>query len=107
MAEDKRRFTRIAQVEDPLTLEAYRSVLQAASIPVLSLDDEGMVGGLTDGFLGRLYEVQVPEEFAAQAVKLLKEEHDRLEAGAEEAGKAAEREEAEGERQAHSHRPKH
>jgi len=107
MAEDKRRFTRIAQVDDPLTLDAYRRVLQEASIPVLSLDDEGMVGGLTDGFGGRLYEVQVPEELAAKATQLLKDEQARLEAGAEEAGKAAEREEAEGERQARPHRPKH
>ncbi len=52
MAEDKRRFTRIAQVDDPLTLEAYKHVLQAAHIPVLSLDDGGMVGGITDGFGG-------------------------------------------------------
>jgi len=101
MAQDKRRFTRIAQVDDPLTLDAYKRVLHAASIPVLSLDDEGMVGGITDGFGGRLYEVQVPEEFAAKATKLLQEEQARLEAGADEAGKAAEREEAEGE---HHHR---
>lgn len=95
MAGDNRRFTRIAQVEDPLTLDAYLRVLEAAGIPVLSLDDEGMVGSLTDGFGGRLFEVQVPEELAAKATKLLTEEQARLEAGAEEAGKAAEREEAE------------
>src|SRR5450631_314079 len=95
MPEDKRRFTRIAQVEDPLTLDAYLQVLETAGIPVLSLDDEGMVGGITDGFSGRLYEVQVPEKFAAKATKLLTEEQARLDAGAEEAGKAAEREEAE------------
>jgi len=98
MAEDKRRFTRIAQVEDPLTLDAYRQVLEEAGIPVLSLDDEGMVGGLTDGFGGRLFEVQVPEELAAKASKLLAEEQARLDAGAEDAGEAAEREEAETER---------
>ena len=97
MADDKRRFIRIAQVDDPLTLDAYKRVLEAASIPVLSFDDEGMVGVLTDGFGGRLYEVRVPEEFAAQATKLLEEEQARLDAGAEEASKAAEREEAEGE----------
>ncbi len=95
MPEDTRRFTRIAQVDDPMTLDAYLQVLEAAGIPVLSLDDEGMVGGITDGFGGRLYEVQVPEELAAKASKLLSEEQARLEAGAEEAGKAAEREEAE------------
>ena len=95
MAGDNRRFVRIAQVEDPLTLDAYRHVLETAGIPVLSLDDEGMVGGLTDGFGGRLYEVQVPEELAAKASQLLSEEQARLDAGAEDAGKAAEREEAE------------
>ena len=95
MPGDNRRFVRIAQVEDPLTLDAYLHVLETAGIAVLSLDDEGMVGGITDGFGGRLYEVQVPEELAAKASKLLAEEQARLEAGAEEAGKAAEREEAE------------
>ena len=98
MAEDKRRFTRIAQVSDPMTLDAYLFVLKEAHIPVLSLDDEGMVGGITDGFGGRLFEVQVPEEFAAKATQLLTEEQGRLDAGAEDAGKAAEREEAETER---------
>jgi hypothetical protein len=98
MPGDNRRFVRIAQVDDPLTLDAYLHVLETAHIPVLSLDDEGMVGGITDGFGGRLYEVQVPEELAAKASKLLAEEQARLEAGAEEAGKAAEREEAETER---------
>src|SRR5271154_5056128 len=98
MAGDNRRFVRIAQVEDPLTLDAYRQVLKTAGIPVLSLDDEGMMGGLTDGFGGRLYEVQVPEEFAAKATKLLTEEQARLDEGAEDAGKAAEREEAETEK---------
>jgi hypothetical protein len=95
MAGDNRRFMRIAQVDDPLTLDAYLRVLEAADIPVLSLDDEGMVGGLTDGFGGRLYEVQVPEELAAKASKLLAEEQARLDAGAKEAGEDAEREEAE------------
>jgi hypothetical protein len=98
MAGDKRRFTRIAQVDDPLTLDAYLRVLEMAHIPVLSLDDEGMVGGITDGFGGRLYEVQVPEELAAKASQLLAEEQARLEAGADEASKDAEREEAETER---------
>ena len=98
MAFDKRRFVRIAQVDDPLTLEAYRAVLEKAHIPVLSLDDEGMVGVLTDGFGGRLYEVQVPEELAAKATALLQEEQARLDANADEAAKAAEKEEAEEER---------
>jgi len=97
MAEDKRRFTRIAQVDDPLTLQDYKRVLQAAHIPVLSLDDAGMVGGITDGFGGRLYEVSVPEEFVEKATRLLTEEQARIDAGADEASKAAAREEAEGE----------
>jgi hypothetical protein len=98
MAGDNRRFIRIAQVDDPMTLDAYLHVLEEAGIPVLSLDDEGMVGGLTDGFGGRLFEVQVPEELATKATKLLTEEQARLDAGAEDAGKAAEREEAETEK---------
>jgi hypothetical protein len=95
MAEDNRRFVRVAQVEDPLTLDAYIRVLEAAGIAVLSLDDEGMVGGITDGFSGGLYEVRVPEESLAKATELLTEEQARLDADADDAGAAAEREEAE------------
>jgi hypothetical protein len=98
MAEDKRRFVRAAQVEDPLTLDAYRRVLEAAGIAVLSLDDEGMVGSITDGFGGGLYEVRVPEESLPRARQLLAEEQARLDADAEEAGKAAEEEEAQTEK---------
>jgi hypothetical protein len=97
MAEDNRRFVRAAQVEDPLTLDAYLRVLEAAGIPALSLDDEGMVGSITDGFGGELYEVRVPEESLARAMELLAQEQARLDAQADEAGKAAEEEEAEGE----------
>jgi len=95
MPKDRRRFVRVTQVEDPLTLDAYRRVLEAAGISTLSLDDEGMVGGLTDGFSGGLYEIRVPEESLARATQLLIEEKARLEATAEEASEAAEEEEAE------------
>jgi hypothetical protein len=97
MAEDKRRFTLVTQVDDPLTLDAYLRVLEAAGIAVLSLDDEGVVGGITDGFSGKLYEIRVPEESLARATQLLTEEQARLEASASEAGEAAVEEEAAGE----------
>lgn len=97
MAEDNRRFVCVAQVDDPLTLDAYLRVLEAAGIPVLSLDDEGMVGGITDGFSGKLYEVRVPEESLARATQLISEEQSRLEADADEAEEAAVEEEAAGE----------
>ena len=98
MAEDKRRFVLVTQVDDPLTLDAYLRVLQAAGIPTLSLDDEGMVGSITDGFTGKLYDIRVPEESLERAAQLLTEEKARLEATADEAARAAEDEEAETEK---------
>jgi len=95
MAEDKRRFVLVTQVDDPLTLDAYLRVLQAAGIPTLSVDDEGMVGSITDGFAGKLYDIRVPEESLERAAQLLTEEKARLEASADEAARAAEEEEAE------------
>jgi len=95
MAEDRRRFVLVTQVDDPLTLDAYLRVLEVAGIPTLSLDDEGMVGSITDGFAGKLYDIRVPEESLERATQLLTEEKARLEADAEEASEAAEEEEAE------------
>lgn len=95
---DTRTFVRAGTAEDPLSAERYAQVLEEARIPVFSRSRRtGAVDGLTSGTTLPWWDLLVPEEHAARASELLALERSRVEAGAEEAGRAAEEEEREGE----------
>jgi hypothetical protein len=95
---DTRTFVRAGTAEDPLSAERYVEVLEAAGLdPLVRSRRAGSVDSLTTGIVLPWWELLVPEPQLARAVDLLREERSRFEATAEEAARAAEEEEREGE----------
>ena len=95
---DTRTFVRAGTAEDPLTAERYVEVLEAAGLdPLMRARRAGSVDTLTTGVVLPWWELLVPEPQLARAVDLLREERARIEASADEASRAAEEEEREGE----------
>ncbi len=92
--QDQRKFVRVGSAEDPLTSEHLTGVIEAAHIPVLSRSHGSVMDPITSPS-GPWWEILVPEELAAKATELIERERARLAAGADEAARAAEEEEAE------------
>ncbi len=92
--ENRRKFARVGSAEDPLTLEHLSGVIQAAHIPVLSQYHGSVMDPITSP-AGPWWEILVPEEHAAKATELIERERSRMAAGADDAARAAEEEEAE------------
>ena len=95
---DTREFIRVGTAEDPLTAEDYVRLLEEEHIPVFSRPRRGgTVDVLTTGNPHPWWEILVPEEHVAKATELLAREKAQLDATADEAARAAEEEEREGE----------
>ncbi|MHB8877719.1 MAG: putative signal transducing protein [Myxococcaceae bacterium] len=92
---DTRRFVRAATAEDPLSSEHFVSVLEAAQIPVFARSRRD--GAVEPGSSMGWWEILVPEEALDRAVALITEERGKMDASSDEAAKAADEEEAEGE----------
>ena len=89
---DTRRFVSAGTAEDPLSSEQYVRVLEEEGIPVFARPRRGgSVDALTTA-THAWWEILVPEESLARATDLLTQERARIEAGAEEAARAAEEE---------------
>jgi len=95
--EDDRNFLRADTAEDPLRAEHFVAVLKQAQIPVLSRSHGSVMDPITSPG-GPWYEILVPEEFLGRATELLRQERAKEDAGADEAARAAEEEEAEQEK---------
>jgi hypothetical protein len=95
---DTRKFVPAGTAEDPLSSEQLVAALTAAKIPVYARPRRsGAVDGLTSGSSMPWWELLVPESDQPRAARLISEEKARVESNADEAGRAAEEEEAEGE----------
>jgi len=95
---DQRNFVVAGTTEDPLSAERESQVLQAAGIPsFVRAQHTGTIDNLTSP-LAPWWEILTPEESAARAAELIRQDRAQLEANAEEATRAAEEEEAEQER---------
>ena len=95
---DRRRFVVAGTTEDPLSAERESQLLQAAGIPsFVRAQHAGTIDNLTSP-LAPWWEILTPEESAARASELIRQDRAQLEANAEEATRAAEEEEAEQER---------
>lgn len=89
---DTRRFVSAGTAEDPLSSEQFVRVLEAENIPVFARPRRGgSVDALTTP-THAWWEILVPEESVARAGELITQEKARIEAGAEEAARAAEEE---------------
>lgn len=96
---DTRRFVRAGTAEDPLSAEQFTRSLQAAGISVFArARRESAVDALTSGSTMPWWELLVPEESLDAARRLIDDERAKVEANAAEAGRAADEEEAEGEK---------
>lgn len=96
---DTRRFVVAGTAEDPLTAENLADVVDEAGIPVVvRARRRGMVEPITTAALHAWWEILVPEELKDRAGAVIETERQQIEADAGEAARAAEEEEAEGER---------
>ncbi|HLL81999.1 MAG TPA: DUF2007 domain-containing protein [Longimicrobium sp.] len=94
---DTRRFTRAGTAEDPLSAEQLATAVRGAGIPVFSRQ---RMGGTVDSITGGnapWWEILVPEDSAERAMEIIERERASLRATEDEAARAAEEEEAEGE----------
>lgn len=92
---DTRKFVAVITAEDPLSAEQYVAALEEEKITAFARPRRaGVVDPLTTAASGPWWEIVVPEEQAPRAAEIVEAEEARIEAGAEEAGKAAEEEEA-------------
>jgi hypothetical protein len=95
---DQRNFVVAGTTEDPLSAERESQVLQAAGIPsFVRAQHTGTIDNLTSPS-APWWEILTPEDSAARAAELIRQDRAQLEANAEEATRAAEEEEAEQER---------
>ena len=95
---DQRNFVVAGTTEDPLSAERESQVLQAAGIPsFVRAQHVGTIDNLTSPS-APWWEILTPEDSAARAAELIRQDRAQLEANAEEAARAAEEEEAEQER---------
>ena len=94
---DTRRFVRAATAEDPLSSERLVAVLEEEGIPVLVRPRRASsVDSITGGGLPPWAELSVPEDQLERATRLISETRQEMEAGAEDAARAAEEEEEAG-----------
>jgi hypothetical protein len=92
-ARDTRNFVPADTAEDPLTSERFTAVLEAEGIPVIARAQRtGTVDNITGGSIAPWWEILVPEDQLGRAIRILAEAKRELEAGAEEAARAAEEE---------------
>jgi len=97
---DERLFVVAGTTQDPLSAERESQLLQAAGIPsFVRAQHAGTIDNLTSP-LAPWWEILTPEDSAARAAELIRQDRAQLEANAEEATRAAEEEEAEQERAA-------
>jgi len=83
MADDFQLVT-VYRSQGMLGAEVVRAKLEAAGVPViLKYESAGLVLGLTVDGLGRV-EVQVPEDWEADALALIEEPGDEMDASVEE-----------------------
>ncbi|HEX8701244.1 MAG TPA: DUF2007 domain-containing protein [Myxococcaceae bacterium] len=95
---DTREFIRVTTAEDPLTAEQFVRLLESQNIPVFSRPRRaGTVDVLTTGNPMPWWEILVPEEHTQRAAELLAREKANLDATSDDAARAAEEEELEGE----------
>jgi hypothetical protein len=90
---DTRNFVRAGTAEDPLSSERFVALLEEEGIPVIArARRSGTVDNITGGSIAPWSEILVPEEHVERAMRLLWEAEQELEAGADEAARAAEEE---------------
>ncbi|RKH58665.1 DUF2007 domain-containing protein [Corallococcus llansteffanensis] len=95
---DKHRFVRAGIADDPVTAQVFADVLDEQRIPLIVRPGRsGVVDELTTGNLLPWWELLVPDTDQARAAALLEEVKIQGLATADEAGRAAEEEEREGE----------
>jgi hypothetical protein len=91
---DTRKFVPAGSVEDPLSAERITAVLTEQRIPVFArARRSGTVDLITGAMISPWWEILVPEEFSERAAALIVEVRKEVEAGAEDAARAAEEEE--------------
>ena len=96
---DTRRFVKAGEAEDPLTAEQFSQALQAADISVfVRARRSGTVDTLTSGTTLPWWEMLVPEESLARAQQVLQQQQATIASNQADAARAAEEEEAEGEK---------
>ncbi len=92
------RFVKAGAAEDPFDSEAFCDALADAGIPVLSRPRRGSpVDPLTTGTTHGWWDIMVPEDRVRDATPIIERRRMELRAAEDEAGKAAEAEELEGE----------
>jgi hypothetical protein len=95
---DERRFVRAGIADDPVTAQVYSDVLDEHRIPLIVRPGRsGVVDELTTGNLLPWWELLVPDTFQERAAALLEQVKIQGQATADEAARAAEEEEREGE----------
>ncbi|WP_233583125.1 hypothetical protein [Corallococcus sp. CA053C] len=95
---DKHRFVRAGIADDPVTAQVFADVLDEQRIPLIVRPGRsGVVDELTTGNLLPWWELLVPDTDQVRAAVLLEEVKIQELATADEAGRAAEEEEREGE----------
>ncbi|RKH10798.1 hypothetical protein D7Y13_24720 [Corallococcus praedator] len=95
---DDHRFVKAGIAEDPVTAQVFEDVLNEQHIPLIVRPGRsGVVDELTTGNLLPWWEILVPDTFQTRAAALLEEVKIQGLATADEAGRAAEEEEREGE----------
>jgi hypothetical protein len=93
---DTRSFVRAATAEDPLTSDRFVAALEEEGIPVIARPRRSsLVDGITGGALPPWSELLVPEDQLERATRVLTETKQEIDAGADEAARAAEAEEEE------------
>ncbi|CAM3556096.1 DUF2007 domain-containing protein [Corallococcus sp. ZKHCc1 1396] len=95
---DQHRFVKAGIAEDPVTAQVFADVLEEQGIPLIVRPGRsGIVDELTTGNLLPWWEILVPDTSQTRAASLLEQVKLQSQATAEEAGRAAEEEEREGE----------
>jgi hypothetical protein len=86
---DNFQLVTVYRSQGMLGAEVVRAKLEAAGVPViLKYESAGLVLGLTVDGLGRV-EVQVPEQWEADALDLIEESGDEMDASADELADAS------------------
>jgi hypothetical protein len=87
---ENERFALLCAVDDPLSAEKFEAYLDSQGIAVNVREQQGgTVSRITDGVLP-FWELFVPEAELGRAAKLVEEIRAKVEAEADEAGRAAE-----------------
>jgi hypothetical protein len=89
---DKRVLVPADTASDPLTADRFVSVLKDANIEAVLRERSGGIVDSIDGASGPWWEILVFDSDLRKATELLREERARIDAEADEAGRAAEEE---------------